>query len=47
MPFAQRTQGLPIAIQLAAPFGHDRRLLALAEQIEAAALPCHRGPSFF
>jgi amidase len=36
VPLARTASGVPIGIQLAAPFGHERRLLELAYELEAA-----------
>ena len=36
LPLAQSADGLPVGMMLAAPLGHDRRLLELAYELEAA-----------
>ncbi len=43
---ADRGQGLPIGVHLAAPFGHERRLLEVALELEEAApWPTRPGPA--
>jgi amidase len=37
LPLATTADGVPLGMQLAAPFGHERRLLELAYELEAAA----------
>jgi amidase len=37
LPLGHTVGGLPLGVQLAAPFGHEARLLALAYELEAAA----------
>ena len=37
LPLGRSSGGLPIGVHLAAPFGHERRLLALALELEQAA----------
>ena len=37
LPLGRTSTGLPVGVQLAAPFGHDRRLLSLAYGLEEAA----------
>ena len=37
LPLGRSASGLPIGIQVAAPFGHERRLLELAFELEEAA----------
>lgn len=37
LPLGRSSSGLPIGVQFAAPVGHERRLLALAYELEAAA----------
>ena len=37
LPLGRTDDGVPIGMQLAAPFGHERRLLELAYELEAAA----------
>ena len=37
LPLGRTASGLPIGVQLAAPFGHERRLLELAFELEEAA----------
>ena len=37
LPLARTAGGVPIGVQLAAPFGHERRLLSLAYELEEAA----------
>ncbi|MFN3616202.1 MAG: amidase, partial [Rubrimonas sp.] len=37
LPLAMSSQGLPIGIHIAAPFGEDETLIALAAEVEAAA----------
>ena len=37
LPLARTASGLPIGVQLAAPFGQERRLLELAHELEQAA----------
>ncbi len=37
LPLGTSANGLPMGVQLAAPFGHERRLLELAFELEAAA----------
>ncbi len=37
LPLARTSTGLPIGVQLAAPFGHEARLLSLAFELEEAA----------
>ena len=37
LPLGRTASGLPIGVQLAAPFGHERRLLELAFELEQAA----------
>ena len=37
LPLGRSATGLPVGMQLAAPFGHERRLLELAFELEAAA----------
>jgi amidase len=34
LPLARSTDGLPIGLQLGAPFGHERRLLEVAHELE-------------
>ena len=36
LPLAQSASGMPVGMMLAAPLGHDRRLLELAYELEAA-----------
>ena len=36
LPLAQSTHGMPVGMMFSAPFGHDRRLLELAYEVEAA-----------
>ena len=36
LPLAQSANGMPVGMMLGAPFGHERRLLELAYEIEAA-----------
>lgn len=45
LPLALSAGGLPIGIHLAAPFGADETLIALAAEIEAAAPWVGRGPT--
>jgi amidase len=35
LPLARSAAGVPMGLQLAAPFGHERRLLELAYELEA------------
>ena len=37
LPLGRSAAGVPMGVQLAAPFGHERRLLELAYELEAAA----------
>jgi amidase len=37
LPLGRSAEGLPIGVHLAAPFGHERRLLELALELEQAA----------
>jgi len=37
MPLGRSAQGMPIGVHLAAPFGHERRLLEVALELEEAA----------
>jgi amidase len=37
LPLGTSSHGVPLGMQLAAPFGHERRLLELAYELEAAA----------
>jgi amidase len=37
LPLGRTATGVPMGVQLAAPFGHERRLLELAFELEAAA----------
>jgi len=37
LPLGRTANGVPMGVQLAAPFGHERRLLELAFELEAAA----------
>ena len=37
LPLGRSTTGVPMGVQLAAPFGHERRLLELAFELEEAA----------
>ena len=37
LPLGTSANGVPMGMQLAAPFGHERRLLELAYELEAAA----------
>ncbi len=37
LPLGRSTEGLPIGVHLAAPFGHERRLLEVALELEEAA----------
>ena len=37
LPLGRSTTGVPMGVQVAAPFGHERRLLELAFELEAAA----------
>ena len=36
LPLAESATGMPVGMMLAAPIGHDRRLLELAYELEAA-----------
>ncbi len=36
LPLAQSAHGMPVGMMFSAPFGHDRRLLELAYEVEAA-----------
>ena len=36
LPLGLSAGGLPIGVQVAAPFGHDRRLLEVAFELESA-----------
>jgi amidase len=36
LPLGRTSAGLPIGVQIAAPFGHERRLLELAYELEQA-----------
>ena len=36
LPMAQSTNGMPVGMMLSAPIGHERRLLELAYELEAA-----------
>lgn len=44
LPFGSDADGLPLPVQLIAPFGHEPLLLALAEQLEAEGRWQHRFP---
>ena len=37
LPLGRSTTGVPMGVQLAAPFGHERHLLELAYELEEAA----------
>ena len=37
LPLGRSADGLPIGVHIAAPFGHERRLLGLALELEEAA----------
>ena len=37
LPLGRSAEGLPIGVHLAAPFGHERRLLEVALELEQAA----------
>jgi amidase len=37
LPLGRSSEGLPIGVHLAAPFGHERRLLEVALELEEAA----------
>jgi len=37
LPLARTDAGLPLGVQLAAPYGEERRLLELAYELEAAS----------
>lgn len=42
LPLARTDNGLPVGVQLAAPRGHERRLLELAFELESASPWAHR-----
>lgn len=44
LPFGMDTAGLPLAVQIAAPMGHDLLLLALARRLEQEGRWQHRFP---
>jgi amidase len=37
LPLGRSASGVPVGVQVAAPFGHERRLLELAFELEEAA----------
>ncbi len=44
LPYGADALGLPLPVQLMAPFGAEKRLLALAARLESDARWAHRFP---